>query len=356
MGRVYLFQVQLGFGSVKPYIKIRGKTITNQLKGVKMEREEHIGGLIRKSEIKEKQHSEIQDAYEAYFRNGSDADFEALIHVLDDCCKSYVRTKLKMSGCYSYETEQDIMQESRIGVWKLLEKERSGKSISKNFASYAFVIYKNKTLDEIRKCFGSKKKMPAVSLSETIGQDGVEIGDTIPGKKDMDPVDLAEQRELFRTIFLYYCRSFLETKNFPASPLALYYARVMPHLIDMVSENIATSAKWAFGYIGEMKIDEMKTESESFLADHVEKTLRWGEEFVRQMDDLIDVNGDKVRVRDIVYTQNYDQRKIADWSEYMHKNCVKNSYRMIMADKRILGLAVEYISHRDALFAFFKTV
>lgn len=104
----------------------------------------------------------------------------------------------------------------------------------------------------------------------------------------------------------------------------------------------------------------LKADSEGYLCNEVDKTLRWGEKFCRQLQEKTEADKradqkketDKkpVVLKDVVYTEIYNKGKIEDWAEYMHKTATEDFVHRMSKDAQLLELAEEYITHDDALY------
>lgn len=330
-----------------------------------MGQREYIEKLISKSDASKRRSDVIQAAYEKYDASGLEKDFEVLIKELDAYCISWVRKKLWKTGCYSDENEHSVMQESRIAVWKWMKKERKEPACHQKFAYYAFGIYKKKTLDEIRKFFAGRPGTDPISLQEA--KDGSEqtCEEKMGSMEFDDGVARDRQRQVYERLFLLYCRSFLESADFPPGLLALYYARVLPNLLEKIPNSKMTSVKWAYEYMEDRTIGWLKADSEGYLYAEVDKTLKWGEEFCRQLQEKIELDQkaevDKKReadkkpmvLKDVVYTEIYNKRKIEYWADCMHKAVAKTFVYRISEEAELLELAEEYMTHDEMFYKLF---
>lgn len=315
-----------------------------------MNQQEHVEMLIEKSKSQRKKADTIQYAYEKYFKSGLDSDFSILISSLDSYCISWVRKQLWKTGCYSEENEFSAMQEGRLATWKVVLEDKTTNTIRDDFAYYAFGVYKHKVLDEIRKISSARKKAETVSINDTIGSSELTFEDKIPPVQFGEEDAKEEQRILFERIFFIYCKSFLESSTFPPRCLALYYARVLPHMLGAIPDGKATSAKWAYDRIGRRKVEQLKSDSESYIQKEVDRSLRWCREFVQQLCDEVSINGKSIILKELVFIDGYSKEKIEDWADYMHRACTKKSMEIILKDTCLLELAKEYISQSDTLY------
>lgn len=319
-----------------------------------MEQKKHIEGLLEQSVLRKERSKKIQKAYEDYMRNGSTEDFEFVIKELDEYCIKWVQRQLWKTGCYSDENEHTAMQESRMAVWKVIEEDRKHNHVRSNFTYYAFGVYKHKVIDEIRDFSTARKRMNVVSLNEPVGDSNKTYADRIEAANVEKEVEKTEKQQLFEQLFILYCKAFTESSAYPPRNLALYYARVLPHLLYAIPDSKATSAKWAFEYMKGRSIYFLKDDSEDYLQKNVNKTLMWCKDFCEQLDCFTgDVNNAK-RLGDVIYTLSFEKNKIEDWAEYMHKVSTKAAMLMILNDHELLEAAKEYISNDNTLYKLVK--
>lgn len=319
-----------------------------------MEQKKHINNLLDKASSQKKKSESIQKAYENYINSGSTAEMELIISELDEYCVAWVRRQLWKTGCYSDENEHTAMQESRLAAWKVIEQDKKDSKVRQDFTYYAFGVYKHKVLDEIRKFSAARKQHETVSIDESIDDSGHTYADKLSLVTLEDERDDEEKRKLYEELFILYCRAFTESSAFPPRILALYYARVLPHLLAVIPDNKASSAKWAFDYMTDRTLYYLKNDSESYLQTNVNKQLAWCISFINQMDSIEEsIDGSKL-LGDIIYTQYFSKGKIEDWAEYMHKVCTKAAMKMVIENETLLETAKSYLSANDVLYKLVK--
>lgn len=311
-----------------------------------------IDTLINISKDRSVLSKEIDNLYYEYINSGNDRIYNEMIVRIDSYCIIWCKAELKKNGCYSVETEEEALQESRIAVWETVNKDYRNKNFRNNFSYYAFNIYKHKTIDEIRKIIKRKKRFGEKSIDEPIGDGEVLFIDTLSTETLEDSELRKEERTVFSKLFYVYCQSFTESKTFPPRLLALYYARVLPHLTHSIPDTKGTSAKWAQKKMGLMRIVELKSDSESSMSLLIDNRLKWNDEFITQLNDELEFEGRFIKLADIVYTKAYDKGKIEDWADYMHKAIVKASMKRILQDAQLLALVKSHISNTDILYRF----
>lgn len=334
---------------------------------VKMEQADHIELLKKRSSTQEKKAILIQKQYllyleekaetllsdksRAYLEKRVEFAFGELLLLLDEYCIPWVRKQLWKTGCYSDEIEDIALQDARMAVFEVVKSAIGSNQAKDNFVHYAFGIYKNKTLNAIRKELNRRNKLPTVSTEEPIGESGKKIQDILPPV----PFDYGEKddlRKVYGGVFRVYCTAFLTSKAFPPSCIALYYARVLPHLLEDILDSKATSAKWAIKRMESKSIDDLKRDSEHTLQYHVDSGLAWGGEFIRQLNDELSVSGRTVRLGDVIYTEVYDKGKTEDWAESMHKTTIKAAIVLLTEDRELFDLAKEYATNDNVLNRF----
>lgn len=319
-----------------------------------MEREDYIDVDKKNAERKEKA-QKIQRAYLEYMTGGNEEyAFAELMKLQDAYCIPWIRKKLGNMGCYVENNEEDILQESRQALWDLVSKEKKNKTIRESFAYYAFGIYKNKTLEAIRRICRKRARLDVHSFEEPVGDGGKKIGDIVPPEISQDVLELEEIRRMCSRLFQVYCKAFMSSSAFPPRCLALYYARVLPHLLGVIPESKAASAKWAFEKIDNRTVGALGEDSEKTLCRKVKNDLRWGRDFIRQLNEIFEFDGGKIYLKDVVYTEAYGKGKIEDWADSMHKTARKDAAEMVQKEPELLNLAKEYVSKKDILYCFVK--
>ena len=289
-----------------------------------------------------------QELYERYFISNEEADFEEMITVLDSIYKNRVKSELREKGCCDKENYEDAMQEARQGIWTRIKKQRETGELHKEFSQYCGGIYTYKVvyLD--------------ANLPDSDGTYGELAAD--PNKKNRaeSEVFAEESRNIFGIYLQKYCQAMTNAKAEPPRALALYYARILPHVlyimygIETIPDSKGASAAWAFEHMQEKTMEILGEQSEEEMQEWLYDSLRWSENFWNQMDLEIYVNSERKLLKDVVYTEVYDQRRIDDWSESMHKTVTELAHREIKKDKRLANWAVDHIVESDKTYNLFK--
>ena len=244
-------------------------------------------------------------------------------------------------GADDYITKPFSMEELVFRIEAILRRVK-GKKGKEDQKSYMEVVY----LD--------------ANLPDSDGTYGELAAD--PNKKNRaeSEVFAEESRNIFGIYLQKYCQAMTNAKAEPPRALALYYARILPHVlyimygIETIPDSKGASAAWAFEHMQEKTMEILGEQSEEEMQEWLYDSLRWSENFWNQMDLEIYVNSERKLLKDVVYTEVYDQRRIDDWSESMHKTVTELAHREIKKDKRLANWAVDHIVESDKTYNLFK--
>lgn len=314
-----------------------------------MNQREDIQSRINFSEQRAKKAEQIQQLYLKCREQFNDQNFSELITLVDSYCIGKVRRELYKTGCYSEENENEVMQEARIAVWHNISKSTKPHEA---IAYQALVIYKYKALDLIRETLDKDPKIP---LDDPTEEEQKPIIETEPADQK-DETEQLEKRTMYDRIFQLYCSAFMNYKTYLPRNLALYYARVLPHLLHInheektIPDSKKASAKWAVGEMSDHTVLYLTDDSENFLQEEVAKQLKWSEDCRRQLEETAKIKDQEIILKDLIYTSVYDKGQIEDWADYMHKKAVKTTISLVAKDCELQSLVREYISRGDGLY------
>lgn len=328
--------------------------------GKNLTQKEHVELLTRYSKKRNGQAKAIQEAYEAYYKQREERQYEVLVNLVDNYVVGWIRKQLYNKGNYDIELEHDIMQECRIQMWDRLGKDLDADILRENYAFYVFKIYQNRYFRILQKKTEEYKKYGNVaSIDESLNEDGMTLGDVLPPETSKE-VEKKKMKKAIWEIFSVYCQAFMEAKIFPPRSLAFFYARLFPHLlrfnheIKVIPETKTTSAKWAFETMGTRTVQELKEDSQCHLQEEVSEDLIWGSYFCEQLEEEIEVEGGKERLKNVIYTSVYDKGKIEDWADNMHKKTAVLASKIILQDEDLQELVQKYISESYKLYELVK--
>lgn len=313
------------------------------------EQSAYIDSLVHASDRRNEWAESIQKLYEECAGNFSEKIFDKMIIMLEERTGPWVCRHLKNAGSYTDENEHTAIQESRIAVWNTINRAKKNNEMIDHFAYYAFAIYKKRTLDCIRNVSRMRQYYYFASAEDTDYKDN----GIYPPYYD-DYGEIREKRKVFDGVFRIYCISLLNSDAFPPRCLALFYARILPHLLFEIPDSKGASAKWAFERMAERTVGRLTQDSERVIKNDIDHSMRWGQSYMSQLDQEIHVSGKNWRLRDVVYTSEYDKDKIEDWAEYMHKVIMKDAYMRLCQDHELLELVKSYLSTEKVLQKIWK--
>lgn len=313
-----------------------------------MTQEEYIDKVKRISEQQKKRATVIESAYQAYLHGETSESLNTLFTNLDTYCVQWIRKKLYLANAYSQEFEEDILQESKCGVWNAI-RNTSNAPTQEVFIRYAFTIYKNKTLNTIKNFFKDSTHIDTPTPDKENDQmRKLENAKTIPSAEEN--AQLKERKQLYTNIFQAYCHAMVNatsaTSYLPRN-LALYYARVLPHMQAAIKDAKKASAKWAYEKMKGRTIGYLKQDSEQSMQRYFAAMILWCDVFCRQLEEASDLQGDKRPLKDIIYTVVYDKAKIEDWADSAHNSTVKETIKLIEENPNLFQAIRAYIEDGD---------
>ena len=177
---------------------------------------------------------------------------------------------------------------------------------------------------------------------EKPNEDGTTLADNIESDSHYEPWDDA-RRQFAATAVLIYVKAFLSLEVPPQSSLALFYARLLPHIRGSVDDNKTTSVSEAFRVMGKKTVETLADESEREIKETFLKSLGWSKYFRTHLDDeMMTVTGN-VPLRKIVYTEKFTTSETEHRSTAVHKSCVKKVSEIVMQNKEIIKNAEDFI-------------
>ena len=325
-------------------------------------REEHIQ-LLQQQRRKDLSSStdNINDKYEKYVC-GEDELLGVVIESLDKKYRAMVVHQLYVAGCYDDENEHTAMQEARMAVYTLLQKSRTNKKIDPSFTAICKGIYYHKVMDVVRcvltrnKRFGGSVSSIDIELPSENGTIGSLIEDPAhKGNRPENVIEDTEKRIFFDSAFKMYCRALTESDAEPPRCLALYYARILPHILQIcfseetIPDSKAASPKWAVERMGKRTIGVLSDESETQMKRYVTETIMWCDAFQNQLNESITTSSGEIIMKYIVFVDHYDEKQIGHMTDYMHKIVARDWLRLMKKDSKMIENAVEYTKGSDKI-------
>lgn len=305
----------------------------------------------------------IQKIYEKYYDSGEDVLFTELIEQTDRLWAGVVRKNLRLNGCLNEDTEHIAMQEARTAVWEYIQACRESGKKNEMFARYCKGIYYHKCMDVVRKqTTYNKRYQNPVSLEAPVSDTGKTWKDGLENPENKPEQDDSSRtvQKLYDRLFLLYCRSLVDADAEPARELALYYARILPHVLQIIFEvqtipdSKTASAKWAYERMGTQTAGSLGSISEREMKALIHDSLCWCESFWQRMETKVSTLSGKIQLKNAVYTALYGKKKIEDWSESMHKTLTKATMKAVMKDPELKKTAVAYISEKNKIYCLVR--
>lgn len=324
--------------------------------------EEHIS-ILQKNRKKDATSivMEINRNYEKYVY-GVDEVVEDIINALDKKYRAMVVHQLYVSGCYDDENEHSAMQEARIAVWTLVQKSRKEQNVEPSFVDICKGIYYHKAMDVVRSVLTNKKHFGGgmTSIDIDLPSENGTIGSLIEnpmheGNRPENIIEDKKKRSFFDAAFEMYCKALTDSDAEPPRCLALYYARLLPHIlqicfsVDTIPDSKAASPKWAIDKMGKRTIGVLSMESETQLKNYVSNRLKWCEVFQRQLNENVSTLVGVQAMKNVIFTAQYDEKQIGHMTDYMHKIVAKDWLRLMKMDTKMIENAIEYTVGADKL-------
>lgn len=334
---------------------------------------------------------------------------DSMLDILGQLKTSVVYNRICGKTVFHEGDELDIVQEAHLGVAKMLMQDKEKQEPANNPLLRANVIYKRETLNyleyyglykrdrhTVRENKGLKKAdiRSAPSIESIAADRGCEDKtDRIPGFST-NPFDEADHLnpETSLRILLQYLQQLMDSRNVPAAPLAVMYARVLyqtenlltaesfdrlvdqkmkekkwstceedGHYDEHVSKAVeelsripsATSPDWAVDRMGTMTIGQLREDSEASLQASLgsvwrelnpgimpvlKDKLRWGNAFTQQLPQTASEFAPSTW-QELVYKYCFTKKKIEKWASDAHNSAVIAAAKTICQDESM----TEYI-------------
>ncbi|MDO4294576.1 MAG: hypothetical protein Q4D90_00255 [bacterium] len=304
----------------------------------------------------------VQEIYEEYYFSNDERLFIQLVELTDSIYASLVRRLLKQNKCYDEDSKHTVKQEVHLAIWKKICKSREDGKLDVEFSRYCKGIYHHKAIDVVRsrKSIVDKDKGELIFLDAILPDGNRSYADIVEDKRfDLERTAYIEDiNKVFEQLFLLYCRTLVSSNTEPQRKLAIFYARILPHVLHInheiktIAEGKMASAKWAFDYMKDKTIKVLGEESEIEMKKFISPTLSWGEEFWTQLE--IPVAAGQVSLKDVIYTKEYDKRKIDYWSENFHKSLVQEIHEIVIKDPKLVESVMKYVPENDKIYRLVK--
>lgn len=319
---------------------------------MKMDQAEIIEAL---QEVSNKQKSAvplIKLYAERYMVSKSDDDFIELTKQLERYAGGHVISKLSQCGLYSREHLEDVYQEARLTVFLKLKDGLSDLETPDAITQYFVSIYINTTRVFITK--NIKHLDNTVSVYErTDDQDTINIIETIPDEPANQPdVEVLNdlKKDVYKQTGKKYFETFMNHVDFFPKNISYYYMRALPHTKGMDSKT--TWVLWGISEMGDNTTEQLSVLSEERIKRDISEDLRWGDSLKDQLEDIIDLNGKDVCLKEVKIAKAYPTRRFYDWVESMQTKIERKLLDEINKDRELSRAIKNYSDEDEFLMRF----
>lgn len=307
----------------------------------------------------------IQRAFCNFNTCGKEDDFNELFELTSAKWKQKVIRYLKSKGCYNDETLDDTLCRAEIGVWKAAKNTMGpGNYDSTEFCAYSYGIFMNSVKGVVKEYYSKHNQVNVNTVSvEQSNEKGINLlqgrevenqfskrinGVTrLVGPEQHKDIPDKKRSFVFQRLLYEYFVTLMNAKVVPQKSLALVYARIIPHLLKEIPDEKASSAKTAISRMKGKTMLELKVEAEKILQKYVSMDMSFKEPFLKQLDMPIGVGGDVILIKDMYYTDMYDEDKIEHWSDNLHAIIIRETYKRLQEEEEFIGLADRYLKSRN---------
>ena len=309
-------------------------------------------------------YEELTKLYFHYLDAGSSDTMDRITLLVMDLNKDWVK-----ASTFSYDDEQDLLLVGATKAFLAIRRSRENPEKyyidPKSLPGYVHKIFENELTDMIRKRKKSKldekeaapDKMRPISLDALPDEFSDETISALlsfledPKGNVFDQATREERAALFHDILVEYCRVIMVAcKTDLEHALSLFYARVVPHVEDLISERIAASTKWAWGHMKGKTFLFLTDESETSIRVNIDPGLAWGDPLRGQLEEdcvkVMPVKPYKTVVTEEVITE----QNIGHWSKELHDKAKRKLFAIIREDPVFVTRAKAYIENTDRSF------
>lgn len=367
--------------------------------------------------------AEFARCYEEYVTTGAISGLSRWMsqegHLLDLLGQLYTyRAYLRIRSALVYidGDEEDIVQAGHMGALAKIRKDQESGIPETNPVQYFTAIYKNKTRDYLRhyNLLKTPEDLEAEAQAESelrgrkrighsvydfrntvkldamvAGEDGDDLSDRIRAlSTNFLEDDLHNYEDLSHMVTTAYLMCLMNSRNVPAAPMSVMYARVLfqlerlmdPESIDagiadyMSRKNrdyqdageyantlykasaeaqkytTASSVKWALTRMGNKTVAHLAEDSERSL--HInfdeDEALCWGEPLRRQLTEPAGFGTDLLW-KDLSPVRDLSEKKIEDWATDVHNATVISTAKTLYEDKELRGCVLTILSNGNGL-------
>ena len=310
--------------------------------------------VLSLEKIKERD-EKIHKAYLNFIELGDEHYFVELMEMVDSMSKYRVAEKMKAKmNYYDSEYMEDLMQECRLQMWKDLKNAREmGVDQQREHYGYlARTIYERAAGKVLKGDFDTQKRKANFNTdSEEVRK---ENGKEQEAGLDSSPVQSVFDKEAAGFYVMYleeFMRTLMDTEEAPQDCLAVVYTRLLPHIMGYVADNITSSVKWARQRMGTHDVEYLSGESELEIAGCGYSFFRWGKHYVKQLDNVVEINGKRYILRKVIYLEAFDYGKnIENMDRRAFRTILNEATKKLSQNSKFVALASEYLDKDERLY------
>lgn len=248
---------------------------------------------------------------------------------------------------------EEVLQEAEQGVWRTVLRCRMGEPLQPSFAVYCGGIYRNKIADYMKEWIRESRNR-GCSLDESLSEKGSSLLDLMEDKREkaqpQRSLEIKENQSTAAQVFRMFCQAMMESTSKPPCGLALYYARVAPHLLHLlggektIPENKASSPKWARKRMGEKTVGCLSDDAERELKQYVAAYLVWCQAFRNQLEKTVVCRDQSQQIlKDVIYTQEYTEDQVGHMADYQYAKVYKEVCCRVEKDPSLKTCIVAHV-------------
>ncbi len=313
-----------------------------------MERKERIALEKEASGCRDIQVKRIQELYESYMRlsSGDRREQEVITELIRETerfCMPTLRRMLASLGLGYGDIDQDVSQEVILKILRLITSYREKKDFRSSIAYEFRMMYKYGATDYYRT---HKKELLNSSI---YGDDQAGVIDTLEGS-DPNIRERETEENVDEKLLYIYCDCFMTDQSDIRRSLALCYARFLSHIKELIPGTKPASPKAARLMMGNQSIRMLVSNSESLLQSCISERLLWSDEKRECLEMVETIKDQSVSVGDIIFAENYDDKRISKWAKDEHVIVLKEAIERVMEDPIFYEAVGNVYSRRSFIY------
>jgi hypothetical protein len=325
-----------------------------------MDKKEFAESQLRRNGIYQEKHDKLKALYVQYLDTGALETMDELIVMVMQLHTGWAYGQFR-----NPEYAKDLIVIGATKVYEGLQKKQDDPTQKpvdpEKISGYVHRVYENTRKDMLKKINRERqraedddllpeKRLPISlgELAETLERAYIESGWWKPVTCD-DPFDILCRREKARVCHEFlaaYCRILMLLQNVPIQrALSLYFARVIPHQLDAISEKRQTSPQWAWQVMHNHTLGCLTKYSEEKIRQYLSPQLAWCDAYVSQLQMPCEGMVPQRRLQEVLAQEVMTETNVSHWSSELHTRLHKETIRWLRTQPDFVKLAREYIEN-----------